>query len=387
MKKLIVLFAFTLLLSSISIAQDGIQFDQSSWSEILAKAEQQNKLIFVDAYAVWCGPCKKMSREVFTKSEVGDVFNARFVNVKMDMEKGEGLQLRDGFGVMAYPTLLFINSTGDVVHRSVGYHNTDQLLDLASAAQDPDRNLSKVEQRYADGDRSSGVLYNLAKARFDAMDGSFGKIAEEYIETQDDWSTDRNMEFLFQMTNDLNSKMADYLLSNKAQFEKAFGERSVAGKIDQMVQSKVANASSEADLASVENFYKKYDPENGEEMVGFIRMGYYGQNADWSNFVQTARKHYKKFPAASWDELNEVAWIVYEEGNGKKDLKSALCLAQESVKMDKNYFNMDTVAALYYRLGKKGKAKATANEAIRLGKATGEDVSSTEILLENINKM
>ena len=96
MKKYLILLAFTLILGSTCIAQ-GIEFAHgSTWKEILAKAEKEDKLIFVDAYAEWCGPCKKMAKDVFTQKEVGGYFNANFVNVKMDMEAGEGPMLFAG---------------------------------------------------------------------------------------------------------------------------------------------------------------------------------------------------------------------------------------------------------------------------------------------------
>ena len=161
MKKWLLLFSLVLILGSNAYAQDGIQFDKGTWKELLKKAAKEDKLIFVDAYAVWCGPCKKMDRDVFSKKEVGDYYNAKFVNAKIDMEKGEGIGLARDFGVMAYPTLLFVNSEGKVVHRSVGYHTTDLLLELGEAALDPNRNIGSITEKYENGDRSPELLYTL----------------------------------------------------------------------------------------------------------------------------------------------------------------------------------------------------------------------------------
>ncbi|MBK8566997.1 MAG: thioredoxin family protein [Saprospiraceae bacterium] len=385
MKKYLILLAFSLILGSNSFAQ-GIQFSKGSWKELKAMAAKENKLIFMDAYAEWCGPCKKMAKDVFTQKEVGDHFNARFINVKMDMEKGEGIGLSGEFGIQAYPTLLFINSDGKVVHRAVGYHTSDLLIDLAEAANDPSRNAGTITTRYDKGDRSPELLRNLAQTRYDAMDGTYVKIAEEYLATQKEWGTDANLEFIFKMVTDLDSKMADYLLDRKKLFEDKFGKETVVAKVDEIVQNTINHAETEADLKKVEDLYTKTYPERAGQMSGQLKMGYYAQREDWKNFARITEGQFKKYPPKDWMELNEMAWIIYETSNGKDELKYALGWAKQSVKMDANYANTDTVASLYYKLGKKRKALKNANKAIELAKAAGEDYSATEELVQKIKQ-
>ncbi len=109
----------------------GIEFFQGTWDEALAKANKENKMVFLDAYATWCGPCKKMKRNVFTDTAVAAFFNKNFVNVAADMEKGEGVMLADKFGVDSYPTLLFTNGDGMQLGRESGYHDPEELIALA----------------------------------------------------------------------------------------------------------------------------------------------------------------------------------------------------------------------------------------------------------------
>lgn len=386
MKKYLILLAFSLLLGSNCFAQ-GIDFlHDKSWKEILTQAKKEDKLIFMDAYAEWCGPCKKMARDVFSQKEVGDYYNAHFVNVKMDMEKGDGIGLSVDFGIQAYPTLLFINADGKVVHRAVGYHTADLLIDLASAAKDPNRNAGSLAARYDAGDRSPALLQNLAKARYDAMDGTYVHVAEEYMATQQDWGTEENMGFILRMTDDLNSNMADYLMSHRLEFEEKFGKEQVTGKVDEMVQNTITNAKTEADLKKVETLYAKTYPERAAEMSGQLKMGFYAQREDWKNFAKVANEHFKKFPPQEWSVLNDLAWIYYDAVDSKKELKSALGWAKQSVKMNKNYANLDTVASLYYKLGKKRKALKYANEAIAIAKANDEDYSETALLVQKIKE-
>src|ERR1700710_7497 len=57
-----------------------------SWNEILKKAKKDNKYIFIDCYASWCGPCKEMDKEVYTNDTVGNYMNSRFISVKYQLD-------------------------------------------------------------------------------------------------------------------------------------------------------------------------------------------------------------------------------------------------------------------------------------------------------------
>ena len=80
-----VLLSFLLFCTGALFAQ-GINFDHGTWKEVLAKAKAEDKLVFVDVYTSWCGPCKKMAAEVFPLADVGQLFNPNFVNYKIDAE-------------------------------------------------------------------------------------------------------------------------------------------------------------------------------------------------------------------------------------------------------------------------------------------------------------
>ncbi|MCD7963811.1 MAG: thioredoxin family protein [Rikenellaceae bacterium] len=88
--------------------------------EAKSQAAKEDKLIFVDIYTTWCGPCKTMSEKIFPQKEVGDYFNSNFINVKFDAERGEGIQVAKNYNVTAYPTFLILDKEGKEVGRVVG---------------------------------------------------------------------------------------------------------------------------------------------------------------------------------------------------------------------------------------------------------------------------
>jgi thiol:disulfide interchange protein len=69
------LFPIFIFIAALSNAQDGIQFFGGSWEEAIETAQKEHKIIFMDAFAEWCGPCKRMAKEVFTQKEVGDFYD------------------------------------------------------------------------------------------------------------------------------------------------------------------------------------------------------------------------------------------------------------------------------------------------------------------------
>jgi thiol:disulfide interchange protein len=111
---------------------EGIKFFQGSWADALKESGKKDKLIFLDAYAAWCGPCKMMAKQTFTDSKVGKMFNEEFINVKMDMEKNsDGPRLSKKFALTAYPSLYFVDKNEKVVHMTLGYHKPKQLIEVA----------------------------------------------------------------------------------------------------------------------------------------------------------------------------------------------------------------------------------------------------------------
>lgn len=112
----------------------AIQFTSDSWNEVLALAKKENKPIFLDISASWCGYCKRMKANVFTDPEVGKFYNTAFINVSVDGEKGEGIELAKKYGVKGYPTFVFLNPDGSLAHQTSGYHNPEKFLELGKNA-------------------------------------------------------------------------------------------------------------------------------------------------------------------------------------------------------------------------------------------------------------
>ena len=118
MKKIVCLLAG--VFACFQLFSQGVDFKSVSLKEALEQAKTQGKMVFVDCYTTWCGPCKMMTEQVFPQKEAGDFFNTHFVNVKFDMEKGEGIDLQKKFDVNAFPTMFLLNGDGNIIYKILG---------------------------------------------------------------------------------------------------------------------------------------------------------------------------------------------------------------------------------------------------------------------------
>ncbi len=113
---------------------EGIKFQKITLEEAKAKALENNQYIFIDAYTSWCGPCKKMAATSFKNAQVGELFNEKFINLKIDCElDADGPELARMYKVKAYPTLLIIDGTGKLIKQVVGFQTEDRLIALANS--------------------------------------------------------------------------------------------------------------------------------------------------------------------------------------------------------------------------------------------------------------
>ena len=142
----------------------GIEFFHGTFEQALEKADDEDKLVFVDVYTTWCGPCKVMAETVFPDHEVGEYFNERFVSFKLDAEDVsiDGPRIANTYDVGAYPTLLFLNPDGTEAGRGVAGYDIDGLLGLARDVLSQQSSnvdlLAELSTRYQEGDRDKNFV-------------------------------------------------------------------------------------------------------------------------------------------------------------------------------------------------------------------------------------
>ncbi|WP_430815956.1 thioredoxin fold domain-containing protein [Carboxylicivirga sp. RSCT41] len=138
----------------------GIKFENIDLKQALEQAKKNDKLVFLDCYTSWCAPCKLLDKNVFTQEKVGDLFNLHFINIKLNMEQEELRPLAQNYRISSYPTLLFLDANGKMLHKVAGNMKAEDLLNFAHIAiSEPEKQLNTLNKRYNEGER--GIVFIL----------------------------------------------------------------------------------------------------------------------------------------------------------------------------------------------------------------------------------
>lgn len=383
-----------LVLFSVITFGQGMKFEENnSFKDLLALAKKENRLLFLDAYTTWCGPCKLMAKNVFPQPTVGEFYNANFINSKIDMEKGEGIDLAKKYNVRAYPTYLFINGDGELIHRVTSYFDAEDFINVGKDAVDPAKQMGALKKKFEAGDKNPEFLKSFIKVFAFADPDLATKAAAIYFDQKKEPMDQEDFSYLFSLTKDSNSPLYPQFISRKEELLKVMPEENYNKTLQTFTLNAVFNNS--YDKATKFFDEKKYileaqkmmTKEQAMSMLLKSKIRIAGMNKNKEQYQKLSMEYYQDGTAADFtsNELNSIAWNFFENATDKVALNKALLWAKQSVKLQEGYANTDTVANLYFKLGDKANTKVWASKAIELAKKEGEDYAETQTLLDKVS--
>lgn len=213
----------------------GVHFEDASFAEVLSLARTEKKLVFMDCYTAWCGPCKILAKKIFPLKEVGDFFNAHFVNLKMDMEKGEGIELAKRYEVKAFPTMLVLDADGKLVHRIMGTRPPQQLIEQVKRAFSEETAYVSVKEKYDAGDRTPRLVMEYLLSMSAAGDMSTEEVerraGEFWTSLSDEQKiTEDILPFYENFVSDPGNEMGRYFLKHRKEYRHKVADKARAEK-------------------------------------------------------------------------------------------------------------------------------------------------------------
>lgn len=376
------IFALLLLFVGLnSNAQDEIKFNQTTtWNDTKAKAAKEGKLIFMDCYTSWCAPCKWMDKNVFNVADVANFYNQNFINVKIDMEKGEGIELRKQYAVQSFPTFLFINDKGEVIHRTASKMSVEEFLAEGKKAADPTKNLAYLSQKYEEGKRDLPFLLDYCLVLQKSDRNSADKIAKEITDaiTAEQLNTEFGWKTIKALARTEKDKLGAHFMAN----EKAFDQWSTQVERDQLKDRLITstmygyiNTKNEVAFMAQLPYFKNSDHIDRRKQGLMLEADFYltlGKVKDYVKLTNSALKKDLK------NDAEKLSFLARRAGMAKRGdevvpaaiQKQAYLLAKRAVQVEpEEYSNQSTFAHICLAMKKKPEALAAAKKSRELADA------------------
>ena len=331
MKSFVLLYVCTFLMLPL-FAQTN--FQELSLEKALEKAKSENKMVFVDCYTSWCGPCKIMAKEILPLEEVGDFLNERFVCVKYDMEKGEGPEIAKKYKVDAYPTFLLLNADGSLINPIVGMtpEGAEFIYKMKLAL--GEISTVKMDSVYAAGNRMSRFVLSYLKAleatkQYDKAKVVTADLMKNLGASQKAYAT---YWFLYENSDisPIGSENVNYLLEHADDFRKGVGIEPVNAKLTSIFELQLEDmirgknkTTQVADVETVEKSLKACNLPDRDYLYDYIALlkGMFTSDVD-----ATFTAFMKIFPTMKEEKLNYLYFrpITYFKGKWNDQQKKEL---------------------------------------------------------------
>lgn len=343
MKKLLLTLSIIVFCASKSVAQEGVLFEHLEYDQALVKAQKSNKLLFIDCYTSWCGPCKRLASEVFPQKQVGDYVNARFVCAKYDMEKPEYKFIADRFEVKAYPTLLIIGPDGKLIDRILGYQQAEKLIESLESSIDKDKSLKALGEKYERGliNKEDLSLYHSKLMTSKSKDADI--VAEKLYSTLNkEEKLSARYWYLYsneRLTSDSSSRIS-FIKDNYQIFCDSIGKQKVDKILERTFERKMKDVISlkanisKRELKSLNKEFTSYNLTNNTQLQAIYRLAFAVQKGGLSGLVKESCKEIPLL-ASNPDIWAKIADNIKKEGN-KEDMAVWMSVSKEVLKTTKN---------------------------------------------------
>ncbi|RRQ46811.1 thioredoxin family protein [Chryseobacterium sp. SC28] len=379
---------FLIFAIQLGFAQTNIKFEDTDFNAILAKAKSEKKLIFLDAYAAWCGPCKLMERNVFTDANVADYYNKNFINAHFDMEKGEGPNLAAKYGIRSYPTLLFLNAEGEVVGKELGYLNAEDFLALGKKNNNPNLVNTNLKEAFLKGHLDQKTLLSFINL-YAGKDPFLAKQAsEKYFANKKDKSfSGEEINALLNFTQSVDDANYKVFVDNKAAIVELLTEKNYTQFDNYLKLMKLVTAATDDKTKTIDDAKVLKEGEGllpKDDLVkslNIYKLNYYIAHENYPAYEKTALEYYKNPDDFNNSELLAAASVFAEHVSNPQSLQSAARWAEKVVMTQENYDSVSVLAILYDKLGKKDEAKMFAGMAANFAKEENREATKMNEIL------
>ena len=402
MIRILIVIIILFYTNTVSAQLEGIKFMKDlSWSQIKQKAKQENKYIFLDAYTTWCLPCRVMTNEIFPQPAVGNFFNTNFINVavqfditKKDKEEirawyKDAKLLKSSYKIDSYPTYLFFNPQGDLIHSVIGAsEKAEDFLSKSKLALDPSTQYNVLKGQFEGGNRSEGFLKGLFAAAQLARDQKFlPTVGNAYLTTQNDLLLKENLIIIEAATTKSSDPGFAVLRDYPEKFDAIVGIGKSSAKMKYIAYNELVfpqlrkdptiteygggmviyggTVRDSVDWSGIKKNLDSTYPNLAAEILLSGKIAYFESAKNWQDYVKSVEAYIPIYNGDINNWLNSHANTIFRQSEDRALLDIALAWSKKTVAVEdmqyKMYFS-NAYGNLLYKIGKKEEAISVFEE-------------------------
>jgi len=374
-------------LAPIIISAQGIEFFEGTFEEAKELAQKNDKLIFVDCYTTWCGPCKRMSNSIFPDAGVGKVYNKHYIALKLDMEKEQGMRFGQKYPVSAYPSMFYLDAEGEIIQKVVGGKTIQDFIAIGKKMVTKNDRTESFAKQFEEGKRDYDFMVKYIK-EINKVGKSPIAVANKYFKENPAIDSKQKAVLLLEAVTEADTKLFDQLTSLKdeainATSKEYFNEKVIAActkTVDKAIEYEYDDLLQEGITKMKESI-----PSKGKVFEYQSLMKYAKAFQSYEEWAKHAKKYFKK----SGKKYETYATLItdvqgfYRSNDEAK--KSMFKWYDELIKCvecgDKEFL---TYAQLLLENGEKTKALEIANDLLAKSKSEGKDTGMVEKFIQYI---
>ena len=239
----------------------------------------------------------------------------------------------------------------------------------------------KQEERilYTQNDQKKNpdFLYNLTYLKLQLQDGTQWSAANDYLNTQKDWSTLKNMRFIYDFVRRPGTPMFDHIVKNQVDYDILFGKNNVDRSIGIMINMYLYQGYPRPTEEESLQLFTLLDPEVAEQATYNYLLERYELDEDYESYVRLALKYLDEIDPDAFEIINNVA-VFHENSTANLSTNQLIKMMEHAIEVQGGtYYELyDTIAALYFKKGKKRKALDSINRAMELASSSGVEVTN-----------
>jgi thioredoxin-related protein len=402
--------------------------DNLNWQQLLKKAKKENKYIFVDCFTTWCGPCKKMDKDVYANDSVGDLLNTKFISMKVQMDSTKGdneftrswyktaKEIGTAYRIAAYPTFLFFAPNGEIVYKDFGYKMPATFMQTVQNALTPSKQYYALLRSYKKGKKDFAnmpYLITMSKQLGDSAN-YLPLLADYYSYLQslgkDKLYTKENIEFIASTLESSNQSPFSMFYPDGKRIDNAMGKEGYARNVVDLVIFKekanpflkAAEGKPEPDWNILYNtIAKDYKGDYADRTVLEAKMRWYQFYENVLKYAITLNDKMEKYGSDTTSmgedfKLNNQAFSIWEKINDVAQLKrvagwmsGVVRRGEKATGVYTQYWPLyiDTYANLLYKVGQTPEALKWQQLAVTKSRELGLSKGDIEAIQDNFEKM